>query len=285
MPRTNELDWKKYEALTKYIYETLGTQTGVKIEGFGNNCKVTGKSGVAHQIDVLTSHSDGVHSYRTAIECKYWKEKIDKTIVMQVSEIISDTGIEKGVIVSKNGFTKDGLEYARFNGIRLVELSEAGDNGSSEKPEILDIGSIIVRTSVTMRRPEILSTIIDYVEEVSIEKEEINIYHTTVILSNGTQIPFTEYTKAFQDELHHQNKPFQSITKRYEIEGGSLFNKMTNTLTKIKSVTFAGVLKKSDENSEIEFSLVDQVWFIMKSIFEGRTFKITEYGIIAENKK
>lgn len=283
MAQSNEMDWKKYEVLTKYIYETLGRQSGVKVEGFGNSCKVTGKSGTPYQIDVLTSHSDGVHSYRTAIECKYWKEKINRDIVNKVAGLISDTGIEKGVIVSKSGFTKDGFEYAKFCGIRLVELREAGENGSGEKPEIFDIGTLIVRTRCTITRPEILSTIIDYFEEGYKEKEEINIYSTTVQLSNGTRIPFTEYTKAFQDELHHQNKLFQSVTKRYEISGGTIINKNTNASTKIKAVTFTGVLKKFDHNSEIEFSLVDQVWFIMKSIFEGRTFKITEYGIIAED--
>ncbi len=69
------LDWKKYESITKYIYETLGNESGVAIEGYGNNCKVEGKSGDNHQIDVLTKHSDGIHNYRTAIECKYWKKK------------------------------------------------------------------------------------------------------------------------------------------------------------------------------------------------------------------
>jgi len=285
MSQINKLDWKKYEALTKYIYETLGRENGVIIEGFGNSCKVTGKSGVTHQIDVLTSHSDGVHSYRTAIECKYWQEKINKDTVMKVSGILSETGINKGVIVSKNGFTQDALECARYNNIGIVELRETGENDSGAKPEILDIGSLTVRTRCTITRPEILSTIIDYVEDVYKEKEGINIYHTTVQLSNGTQIPFTKYTKAFQDELHHQSKLFQPITKRYEIEGASLLNKMTNASKKIKAVTFTGVLKKIDENSEIEFSLTDRVWFIMKSIFEGRCFKITESGLIAEDKK
>lgn len=285
MSQINKLDWKKYEAITKYIYETLGKQSGVKVDGFGNSCKVTGKSGVSHQIDVLTSHSDGIHRYRTAIECKYWQEKINKDIVMKVSEIISDTGIDKGVIVSKNGFTQDGFEYARYKGIRLVELREASDNESGEKPEILNIGSLVVRTRCTILRPEILSTIIDYVEEVHKEKEEINIYSTTVRLPNGDQIPFTEYTKAFQDELQYQSKLFQLITKRYEINGGSLINKKKSAITKIKAVTFTGVLKKIDKNSEIEFSLIDQVWLIMKSIFEERIFKITENGLIAGDKK
>ena len=95
MPEKNNLDWKTYEFITKYIYETLGKEAGVKVEGYGNTCKVLGKSGVKHQIDVLTSHSDGIHTYKTAIECKYWNEKISKETVMKLSDIIDDTGIQK----------------------------------------------------------------------------------------------------------------------------------------------------------------------------------------------
>src|ERR1700741_4596933 len=99
MPEKTNLDWKTYESITKYIYESLGSKAGVKVLGHGSNCKVLGKSGVDHQIDILTSHSDGIHSYRTAIECKYWKEKISKETEMKLSNFIEDTGIEKGVIV------------------------------------------------------------------------------------------------------------------------------------------------------------------------------------------
>lgn len=196
----------------------------------------------------------------------------------QIRELI------KGSLFQKMGLQKMDLNTPGSTVLDLLN-GEASENGSDEKSEILDIGSLIVRTRCTITRPEILSTIIDYVEGVHKEKEEINIYHTTVQLSNGTQIPFNEYTKAFQDELHHQSKLFQPITKRYEIDGGSLLNKMTNASTKIKAVTFTGVLKKIDENSEIEFSLTDRVWFIMKSIFEEKIFKITENGLIAEDKR
>jgi hypothetical protein len=65
MSQEKNLDWKTYESITKYIYETLGREFGVKIEGHGSKCKVHGKSGDEHQIDVLTSHSDGIHIYLT----------------------------------------------------------------------------------------------------------------------------------------------------------------------------------------------------------------------------
>lgn len=40
MSTTNNLDWKTYESITKYIYETLGRQSGVTIKGYGSTCIV-----------------------------------------------------------------------------------------------------------------------------------------------------------------------------------------------------------------------------------------------------
>jgi Restriction endonuclease len=121
------MNWQSYEEITKDIYAVLGKGTGVKIECYGNSCKVTGKSGVEHQVDVLTSHSDGIHCYKTAIECKYWKDRINKDIVMKAEAIKNDCNLDKAVIVSQMGFTSDGLSYAEHVGIDLVELREPLD--------------------------------------------------------------------------------------------------------------------------------------------------------------
>lgn len=71
MEHSDSLHWKTYESITKYIYENLRQKFNVNIECYGASCKVIGKSGVSHQIDVLTSESDGTYTYKTAIECKY----------------------------------------------------------------------------------------------------------------------------------------------------------------------------------------------------------------------
>src|ERR1035438_8764059 len=122
------MTWKEYEEITNYIYEAIGKNTGVTIECFGNTCKVIGKSGVEHQIDVLTNHSDGIHSYKTGIECKYWDENINKDIIMKVAAIVEDAGLNKGIIVSKNGFTPDAISFAQYRNIGLVELREITEN-------------------------------------------------------------------------------------------------------------------------------------------------------------
>ena len=116
------MNWQSYEELVKDIYEKLGESGNIRILSWGPTCKVQGKSGVSHQIDVLTSHSDGVHEYRTAIECKHWEKKVNKDPIAKLSSILEDTQIEKGVIVSRSGFTSDATGFARSRNIGLVEL-------------------------------------------------------------------------------------------------------------------------------------------------------------------
>lgn len=42
MDNQYELDWKTYEFVTKYIYETLGQEYKINIEGYGHGCKIKG---------------------------------------------------------------------------------------------------------------------------------------------------------------------------------------------------------------------------------------------------
>ena len=121
------MDWKSFEEVVKYIYENIGLKSGLAIEGYGSKCIINGKSGVSHQIDVLFSHTDGVHKYRTAIECKYWNSKVKKDIIMKMQSIVNDCNFDKGIIVSKDGFTASAVEYAKHCNIGLVELREPNE--------------------------------------------------------------------------------------------------------------------------------------------------------------
>lgn len=285
MPEKANLDWKTYESITKYIYETLGSKTGVKVLGYGSSCKIEGKSGVSHQIDILTSHSDGIHFYRTAIECKYWKEKISKETVMKLSNILEDTNIEKGIIVSKNGFTKDGAEFAKYKNISLVELREFDEGDEKTKQRQLQIGTLELSMHITRRRPEILSMTIECTSQESLEKEIINVYQTTIKLSNGDLKPLNDFITAFHDELHAKNKVGETITKLHEVPHGTVIHTSNGRTSEIKGITFSGVLTLTDLSSKKEILLEDTVWLIMKSIFDEKTFSILECGLIVENRK
>ena len=106
----------------KDLYQVLGQASGVTIECWGASCIVDGPPGLFHQIKVLTSHSDGLHQYRTAVSCKNWNKKVGIPIVREFAQIIDDAKLSKGVIVSKMGFTGPAKTYAQSKNIGLVEL-------------------------------------------------------------------------------------------------------------------------------------------------------------------
>jgi hypothetical protein len=268
------MNWKDYERITKYIYETLGRTAGVKIEGHGSSCKVKGKSGVNHQIDVLTSHSDGVHSYRTAIECKFWEDSITKDIVMKTAEIIEDAGINKGVIVSKKGFTEDGISFAHYKNIGLVELREIEEKDRTE----FDLGILNIKTE--LRRPEILNIIIDNVRQ-DLKPEHINTRQLKVRQKGGEEVPFEDYLTSFKNELH-KGEPDKLVEKYYVLKGADLINRVTKKTTQIRGFTLRGQL--TVKNIDLKWHIVDEVWLVMKSLFEDKSFTISKTGVIKEGR-
>ncbi|WP_299608726.1 restriction endonuclease [uncultured Aquimarina sp.] len=283
MSEANNLDWKTYESITRYIYETLGKQIGVKVIDHGNTCRVTGKSGVTHQIDVLTEHSDGIHSYKTAIECKYWNKKVNKDIVMKLSDTIEDTNINKGVIVSKSGFTKDALEYAKYRNIGLVELREIGTKDLPNTPKEMDIANFEINAKVFVSRAVILKIDIGNNQEIPITNE-FDFYKFLIIGQNEKKVPLIDYINKFRKEVSRQNKMNEKITKRFANAQGVLFNRQTKETTKIDGITITAQLTKIDASKKQQFTLVDKVLLIMKSIFDERTFTLSENGFIVEHK-
>ena len=282
--RKNSLDWKEYEAITKYIYETLGKEFGVTILSYGNSCKISGKSGNTHQIDVLTMQSNGVNQIRTAIECKYLKKKINKDTVMKVLSIIQDAQIEKGVIVSKSGFTKDAVDFAREYNIGLAELREADEKDFSESPKEIHIADLLLKAKILITRPQILNVSIGNDQIIEI-RDEWDYYKYSVILENKTKVPLLKYVNEFRNEVNRRNKKNKIITKQFEIPNAILFNNQSNNSEEIDQIILTGQLIEIDASKNLNFRLIDQVWLIMKSIFEERTFTFSESGLIVEHKR
>ncbi|AXP82729.1 Restriction endonuclease [Mariniflexile rhizosphaerae] len=284
MHETKNLDWKTYESITKYIYETLGKQSGVTIKGYGSNCKVKGKSGTSHQIDVLTTHSDGIHSYETAIECKYWKKKVNKDIVMKLVQILEDTGISKGIIVSKSGFTRDGIQFAKHKDIEIVHLREYEEKDLQDSSHKIEIATLDLKIKIHITRPEITSIDIGNNRKIEI-KHEFDYFDYIILLENGNQVPFYDCVNNFRKEIKLLNNKTKSLTRTYKIQGSKLLNRQTGEKIDLDEILFTGQITESDDNRNLKYTIVDKVWLLMKSIFEERTFSFLENGLIVEHKK
>jgi hypothetical protein len=284
MIEDDRLDWKTYESITKYIYENLGRQFGVKINGHGQNCKVVGKSGVSHQIDVLTTHSDGIHNYDTAIEYKYWKTKVNKDVVMKVSAIIEDAGISKGIIVTRSGFTKDGLEYAKFKNISLVTLREWNENDQDSTPKKIELGILQINLNIKATRPKLLQIDLGNNRFLDVQ-DEFDLFNYYIDLKGGKRVPFYNYVTDFRLDIANQKKMEIEITKRYNVPESRLYRRGIHEAIEIEDIIITGKLTRNDESKNLEFRLVDKVWLIMKSIFDNRRFSFSESGIIVEHSE
>ena len=267
------MDWETYEEITKNIYETLGKETSVKIVGHGRIFKVTGKSGVEHQIDVLTSHSDGIHDYLTAIECKHWNKKINKDIVMKVERIVEECNFNKGIIVTKKGFTPDGEKYAKFVNIGLIILREPTEDdikGRTKKVILIAHNHVAHVTKFENKTVEVFKDISGFIQT------DRYFY----IFNNGNKKSMQNYFSDFQAKLLKENV-LEEITEEINFDYPVLLQDIYgNNIAKVIGMIFSGKVDVTTSRTEV----VDEnkILLMMKSIFEEKTFAIYENGEIRD---
>jgi restriction system protein len=72
--------------------------------------------------DVEFVENENGRSLKGYIECKYWKEKVDVKIARELFGVITNNKINKGIIVSVSGFSKDvKKEYENTPHIEFID--------------------------------------------------------------------------------------------------------------------------------------------------------------------
>lgn len=271
--------WQDYEHVVKYIYEALGRLNGVEILGCGNTCKRTGKSSSVYQIDVLTQTTSKAKSFLTAIECKYLNKKVSRDVLMKLSALLEDTGIEKGIVVSKNGFTREALKYAEHKSIRLVELDDHKKFNVSKNE--IHIADITFKIDSTLTRPEILSVKVDDIELKSTSTFLGPFWYGQIQIKSRTPIALQTYIDDFRRELGRLNLIDKVKYKDVDFPEGTVFNGNQSLNDKnVTKLSMSGVLTSNKEVHVHEIELVDKITMIMKNIFEEEMFAITQRGAI-----
>jgi hypothetical protein len=260
------MDWKTYEEVTKDIYESLGKQHGVVIEGWGASCIVKGQSGVGHQIDVLTSHSDGLHTYKTDIECKYWNQNIDKDIIMKVEAIVKDCQFNKGIVVSKLGFTPDAIAYAKFVNIGLVILREPTEEDWEGRVRIISLEMNFLTPVITKFQQNVVETYSDF------QGGRMDTTQFEYLYTDGKKELVKDVVDRFMKSMTIDNPDDEFSIKFEHDEFFFLVDLSGKKLAKVKSVDIVGRFDSTKQS--IEISHEDKVWLMMKSLFEEKTFAI-----------
>jgi len=83
------------------------------------NVYFEGKSGGKHEIDILAEKIDGITTFKAMIECKAWNKPIEKDVVSKIDYVVRDLGLNKGIIVSLNGWRIGAEKSAKELGIEL----------------------------------------------------------------------------------------------------------------------------------------------------------------------
>lgn len=105
------------------------------------NAYLDGRSGGRHEIDVLAEKSDGLTTFRLAVECKAWESPIEKDVVSKLSYVLADLGLNKGIIVALHGWRAGAEQAAVELGIDLWGPAELDRQLGGAVARQLDVGS------------------------------------------------------------------------------------------------------------------------------------------------
>jgi hypothetical protein len=141
----------EYEKLVQGIFNAILNQESVDNIKAEHNLEVQGKT-TKHQIDVYWEFEHGGITYKTIVECKYWKNPVNKGELLKFSQILQDIpGQPRGVFVTKTGYQKGAKEVAIANGIILYELRELTDKDWDGSIREININLILKKPNVIIK--------------------------------------------------------------------------------------------------------------------------------------
>ena len=143
----------QYEQLTQTIYQAiLNNDYGENVQ-VEHNVEVRGRSGVAHQIDVLWRFKLGNVKHTVIIECKNYASSLTLEKVRNFFGVLHDIGNAQGIIVTKTGFQSGAAEYANYYGIDLKLLKRPTDKDWEGRMKDLHLNIIAKSVASSKSKP------------------------------------------------------------------------------------------------------------------------------------
>jgi hypothetical protein len=112
------IDWREFELFVSKLYET-GDPVRVQ-----HDVTMVGRSGAKRQIDVLVTVQHVLHAFTALVECKRWKDKVDRSRVDVLAAAVEDLRASKGVMFTTVGYEEGAEKYAREKGIDIFVIRE-----------------------------------------------------------------------------------------------------------------------------------------------------------------
>lgn len=107
--------WREYQEEAAAFFRSLGLDASTDVEVRGVR--------TVHAVDVVVRSHHAGFDVLWLVECKLWKTPISKLHVLALREIVSDTGADRGILLSESGFQSGALEAANLTNVRLTSLA------------------------------------------------------------------------------------------------------------------------------------------------------------------
>jgi hypothetical protein len=93
------------------------------------NAEVEGRSGAAHNIDILATRDEGIITHRIAIGIEMDEKPMGLDRVFDFDDKAYDAGILNKVFIAVPGLTKEAKQFTMRQGIKVFEVGQLGASG------------------------------------------------------------------------------------------------------------------------------------------------------------
>lgn len=117
-------DWDEYQERVADFFRSIGmsAETNATVKGVRTS----------HDVDVLVRSSHAGFEVMWVVECKYWSTKVSKLHVLALREIVSDTGADRGLLLSESGFQSGAIDAANLTNVRATSLAQCQSDSASQ---------------------------------------------------------------------------------------------------------------------------------------------------------
>ena len=116
--------WQGYQEKASEFFRSIGLEATTNYIVQGVRTK--------HAIDVyVRSHHVGFEVV-WIVECKHWNTAVSKLHVLALREIVSDLGVDRGILLCEAGFQSGALEAANLTNVHLTSLATLQGTATAE---------------------------------------------------------------------------------------------------------------------------------------------------------
>jgi hypothetical protein len=116
--------WQDYQAEAASFFRSLGLDaaTDVRLVGVRTN----------HDIDVVVKMHHVGFDVTWLVECKHWRNPVSKLHVLSLRSIVSELGVDRGILLCETGFQSGAIEAATLTNVQVTSLEQLRNSAANE---------------------------------------------------------------------------------------------------------------------------------------------------------